>query len=84
MGRYRSYLIQTLQHIIAGGDITGEHLNAGVPDYDKLDEGMERLAWSGLTYWAEDGERRLEYPDHPRMMISGAINHLQGLEELPD
>ena len=53
----RQYLRDTLQHIVAGGDLTTEELDAAVPDPLILAR-VERDAWEELSHWADDDDIR--------------------------
>lgn len=57
MSGVRDYLIATLQHIVDGGDVTTEELDAAIPDPRGL-ERAEKVAWEQLSHWADDADIR--------------------------
>ena len=56
----RTFLIDTLRRVIAGGDVSNAQLEAG-PDPAAL-RGAGRKAWHGLSYWADDDDIRAKDP----------------------
>ncbi|GAA0739030.1 hypothetical protein [Sphingomonas japonica] len=50
-----------LQHVISGGDVTNDELDAAIADPAVL-RGAERKAWHGLSYWADDDDIRAKDP----------------------
>lgn len=61
MTQARTFLIATLRHVILGGDVTNEQLNAAIVAPIGL-RGAERKAWYGVSYWAEDEDIRAKDP----------------------
>lgn len=59
----RTFLIASLQRVIAGGDVTNEELYAAIADPAGL-RGAERKAWHGLSYWADDDDIRTKDPNY--------------------
>jgi hypothetical protein len=75
----RSFLLESLRAVIAGGDITNEELAAAIPDPARL-RGAERRAWHGLSYWADDGDIRAKDPDYGPMRRQSLAALLARLE----
>lgn len=57
----RTFLMESLQRVIAGGDMTNDQLYAAIADPAGL-RGAERKAWHGLSYWADDDDIREKDP----------------------
>jgi hypothetical protein len=57
MTEARTFLLTALKHVIAGGDLTNDELDAGIGDPASL-RGAERKVWHGLSYWADDDDIR--------------------------
>lgn len=79
MSADRTFLIEALQGVIAGGDITGEQLDAGLNAAVKL-RGAELKAYYGLCYWADDGDIREKDPAYAPMRREGLARLLSRLE----
>ena len=61
MSAHRAFLIQTLDDLVAGGDITHAQLAAAIPDPKTLDH-SEKSAWAALSHWADDADIRAANP----------------------
>jgi hypothetical protein len=59
----RTFLINSLQRVIDGGDVTNDELDAAIADPARL-RGAERKAWHGLSYWADDDDIRAKDPGY--------------------
>ena len=57
----RTFLSTCLAHVIDGGDVTNDELDAAIADPAGL-RGAERKAWHGLSYWADDDDIRAKDP----------------------
>ncbi len=57
----RTLLINCLRRVIDGGDVTNDELDAASADPGAL-RGVERRAWQGLSYWADDEDIRAKDP----------------------
>jgi hypothetical protein len=57
----KTFLLATLRHVIDGGDVTNDELDAAVAAPASL-RGAERKAWYGLSYWADDDDVRAKDP----------------------
>lgn len=57
----RTFLVDSLRTVIAGGDVTNDQLDAAIADPVLL-RGAERKAWHGLSYWADDDDIRAKDP----------------------
>jgi hypothetical protein len=53
----RTFLLEALQHVADGGDVTEAELNAAVPDPSAL-ASAEKIAWEELSHWADDEDIR--------------------------
>ena len=53
----RDFLLEALQRVAGGGDISEPDLKAGVPDPFALDA-AEKHAWEELSHWADDDDIR--------------------------
>lgn len=53
----RAYLIETLQRVVDGGDLTTDELDAAIPNPLVLDP-AEKDAWEELSHWADDEDIR--------------------------
>lgn len=54
----RAYRLATLQHVVDGGDLTTDELDAAIPDPRVLDSRSEKDAWEELSHWADDEDIR--------------------------
>ncbi|HEY0412599.1 MAG TPA: hypothetical protein VGD66_05625 [Allosphingosinicella sp.] len=78
MTEARTFLIEALRGVIAGGDITGEQLDAlKAPETLR---GAELKAYYGLCYWADDGDIREKDPAYAPMRREGLARLLRRLE----
>ena len=53
----RSFLLEALQRVADGGDISEAELDAAIPDPFVLDK-IEQDAWEELSHWADDADIR--------------------------
>jgi hypothetical protein len=53
----KSYLLETLQRVIDGGDVDPDELDAAVPNPLDLNS-VEFSAWQQLSHWADDADIR--------------------------
>ncbi|RYE92708.1 MAG: hypothetical protein EOO77_46455, partial [Oxalobacteraceae bacterium] len=53
----RDFLLEALQRIADGGDVTESELNIAVLDPFALDP-AEKIAWEELSHWADDDDIR--------------------------
>jgi hypothetical protein len=53
----RAFLVEALQRVADGGEVTGSELDAAVPDPFALDP-VEKTAWKELSHWADDDDIR--------------------------
>lgn len=53
----RTYLLETLQRVVDGGDLTTDELDAAIPNPLVLDP-AEKDAWEELSHWADDEDIR--------------------------
>ncbi|MEG3165506.1 hypothetical protein U1701_12960 [Sphingomonas sp. PB2P19] len=75
----RTFLIDCLQRVIVGSDVTNGDLDAAIADPAGL-RGAERRAWHGLSYWADDDDIREKYPDYApsrRQQLVGLLADLK-------
>ncbi|WP_137898373.1 hypothetical protein [Sphingomonas sp. 2SG] len=61
MTEARTFLLAALRHVVDGGDVTNEELDAAITTPARL-RGAERNAWHGLSYWADDDDIRAKDP----------------------
>ena len=80
MSQHREYLLATLRHIIAGGDLSQSDLDAAVAE-PRLLRGPELKAWYGLSYWADDDDIRARKPEYGPMRREGLARLLAALEQ---
>lgn len=59
MTEARTILLATLRHVIDGGDVTNDELYSAIAAPAGL-RGAERMAWHGLSYWADDDDIRVK------------------------
>lgn len=59
----RTYLRDTLQRVVDGGDITNEELYEAIPEPLHLSK-LELGAWERLSHWADDGDIRASEPGY--------------------
>ena len=57
------YLADSLQRVIAGGDITSEELHGAIPDPRPLTR-QQYDAWEELSHWADDADIREKDPKY--------------------
>lgn len=79
MADTRTILIDCLQRVIDGGDVTKDELDAAIADPAGL-RGAERKAWHGLSYWADDDDIREKDPEYApsrRKQLVGLLGDLQ-------
>ena len=57
MTALNSYLLDTLQRVVDGGDVELDELAAAVPSPLELNS-VEHSAWQQLSQWADDGDIR--------------------------
>lgn len=79
MADARTFLIDCLQRVIDGGDVTNGELDAAITDPAGL-RGAERKAWHGLSYWADDDDIREKDPEYApsrRQQLVGLLDDLQ-------
>lgn len=79
MNHARIFLINILRHVIDGGDVTNAELNAAITDPATL-QGVERKAWHGLSYWADDDDVRtkdLAYAPSRRRQLADLLSNLE-------
>lgn len=57
MTAMRSYLLDTLQRVVDGGDVDPDELSATVPKPLELNS-VEQSAWQQLSQWADDADIR--------------------------
>lgn len=75
----RAFLINSLRHVINGGDVTNDELDDAIADPAGL-RGAERRAWHGLSYWADDDDIRAKSPAYApsrRRQLSNLLNDLE-------
>jgi hypothetical protein len=75
----RAFLINSLRHVIDGGEVTNDELDAVIADPAKLRD-AERKAWYGLSYWADDDDVRAKDPAYApsrRRQLSGLLADLE-------
>jgi hypothetical protein len=53
----KSYLLDTLQRVVDGGDVDPDELTAAVPNPFELNS-VEKSAWQQLSQWADDADIR--------------------------
>jgi hypothetical protein len=75
----RTFLINSLRHVIDGGDVTNDELGAAVVDPARL-RIAERKAWHGLSYWADDDDVRAKDPDYALLRRRQLVDLLADLE----
>ncbi len=51
----KSYLLDTLQRVVDGGDVDPDELDAVVPNPFELNP-VEKSAWQQLSQWADDAD----------------------------
>jgi hypothetical protein len=76
----RAQLLEALQRVADGGDITAEELDATVSDPLTLDR-VEKDAWEQLSHWADDGDIRAkdaQYATFKRELMRDHIAALNG------
>ena len=74
----RTFLVDCLQRVIDGGDVTNDELDAVIADPAGL-RGVERKAWHGLGYWADDDDIREKDPKYApsrRQQLIGLLGDL--------
>lgn len=75
----RAFLIDCLQRVIGGDDVTNCDLGAAIVDPASL-RGAERKAWHGLSYWADDDDIREKHPEYAtsrRRQLAHLLVHLE-------
>jgi hypothetical protein len=63
MTEARAFLLDALERVVGGGEITNDELKARIADPASL-RGAERKAWHGLSYWADDDDIRAKDPEY--------------------
>jgi hypothetical protein len=79
MTETRTFLLATLRHVIDGGDVSNEELDAAIAAPAGL-RGAERKAWYGLSYWADDEDVRAKDPAYAplrRRQLAGLLSTLE-------
>lgn len=79
MTEARTFLIDNLRRVVAGGDVTSDQLYAGVANPVLL-RGAERKAWQGLSYWTDDDDIRAKDPAYAPYRRQQLADLLTGLE----
>jgi hypothetical protein len=74
-----TFLMKALRDVIAGGDIAGEQLHAGIPDGRTL-RGARFKAWYGLIYWVNEADIREKDPSYAPMRRKSLAELLRRLE----
>ncbi|WP_107955880.1 hypothetical protein [Sphingomonas faeni] len=75
----RTFLIDCLERVIDGSDVTNSELDAAIANPAVL-RGAERKAWHGLSYWADDDDIREKDPNYApsrRQQLVGLLADLR-------
>jgi hypothetical protein len=75
-----TFLVNSLRHVIEGGDITGEQIDAAFPNGPKTLRGAQFKAYYGLGNWAADEDIREKDPSYAPMRRKGLVELLRRLE----
>lgn len=76
----REYLLNMLQRIVDGGDLTTDELDTAIPDPRLLDDRSEKDAWEELSHWADDDDiraRDVRYSEYKRERMRDHIAALR-------
>jgi hypothetical protein len=82
MNEARSFLLDALRRVAAGGELTNDALLSGVPDPQALGP-VEKEAWLVLSGWADDDGIRAMDPAYTHMQqgqVAAALVDLEALE----
>ena len=83
MTEARTFLIESLRRVVAGGDVTSDQLYAAIADPVLL-RGAERKAWQALSYWTDDGDIRAKNPAYAPYRRQQLADLLADLESEKD
>jgi hypothetical protein len=81
MGHARSFLLDALRRVAAGGELASDSLLSAIPDPRALGP-IEKEAWLVLRGWADDGDIRAKDPACARIQQGQVAEMLAELEAL--
>lgn len=80
MASTHTFLLDALERVADGGDITAEELDAAIPDPSLL-KPREKAAWQELSHWADDADIRSKDSESAKLKRQWMRDHMSTLQE---